>query len=71
MWRRPACQTQSKALDISTATAGVGPDLLHAQTILSATTVRRSPVDREDLKKGYISLHDQQSHYLLIFQRLY
>ena len=50
MWRRPACQTLSKALDISSATARVAPDLLKALAILSDTTVRRSAVDREDLK---------------------
>ena len=49
MWRRPACQTLSKALDISSATAQVAPDLLKALAVLSDTTVRRS-VDREGLK---------------------
>ena len=77
MWRRPACQTLSKALDISSATARVAPDLLKALAILSNTTVRRSAVDQEDLKpywkseKGHISLGDQQSYYLQVFQRLY
>ena len=62
-------QTLSKALDISCATAW--------SDILSDTTVRRSAVDREDLKpywksqKSSISLHDQQSYYLHVFQRLY
>ena len=61
MWR-PACQILSKALDISSATAGVAPDLLIALPILSDTTVKRSAVDQEDLKpywkseKSYISL---------------
>ena len=50
MWRRPACQTLSKALDISSATARVAPDLLKAVAILSDTTMRRSAVDQEDLK---------------------
>ena len=50
MLRRSACQTLSKALDISSATAPVAPDLLKALAILSDTTVRRSAVDREDLK---------------------
>ena len=46
-----ACQTLSKALDISSATARVvAPDLLKALVILSDTTVRTSAVDREDLK---------------------
>ena len=48
-WRRPACQTLSKALDISSATARVAPHLLKALAILSDTTVR-SAVDWEDLK---------------------
>ena len=77
LWRRPACQTLSKALDISSATARVAPDLLKAIAILSDTTVRRSAVDWEDLKqywkseKGQISLSDQQSYYWQVFQRLY
>ena len=40
----------SKALDISSATAQVVPELLKALAILSDTIVRRSAVDREDLK---------------------
>ena len=40
-----------KALDISSVTARVAPDLLlKALAILSDTTVRRSAVDGEDLK---------------------
>ena len=35
---------------MSKATAQVAPDLLKAQKILSDTTVRRSEVNREDLK---------------------
>ena len=50
MWRRPVCQTLSKALDISSATARVAPDLLKALAILSDATVRRSAVDQEDPK---------------------
>ena len=46
---RPACQTLSKALDISSATVRLTPDLLKALAILSDTTVR-SAVDPEDLK---------------------
>ena len=57
MWRRTACQTLSKALDISSATARVAPDLLKALAILSDTTVRRLAVDWEDkfcaVKKNY------------------
>ena len=36
--------------DVSYATVRVVPDLLKALAILSDTTVRRSAVDREDLK---------------------
>ena len=50
MWRRPACQTLWKALDISSATARVAPDSLKPLAFLSDTTVKRSAVDREDLK---------------------
>ena len=50
LWRRLACQTLSKALDISTTTAQVAPDLLKALAILSGTTIRKSTVDQEDLK---------------------
>ena len=39
-----------RALDISSATAQVAPDLLQVLVILSDTTARRSAVDREDLK---------------------
>ena len=50
MWRRPAWQTLLKALDISSATARVVPGLLKALAILSDVTVKRSAVDRENLK---------------------
>ena len=40
----------SKAMDISSAKARVAPDLLKDLAILSHTTVRRSPVDWEELK---------------------
>ena len=58
-----------KALDISSTTAQVAPDLLKSVAILSDTTVRKYVVDWEDLKphwkieKGHISLDDQQSFY--------
>ena len=77
LWRRPKCQTLSKALDISSATAWVALDLLRALAILSDTTIRRSAVDREDLKpewkseKGHFSLDDQQVYHLQVFQILY
>ena len=50
MWRRPAYQTLSKVLDISSATARIALDLLKMLAILSDTTVRRSAVDQDDLK---------------------
>ena len=43
-WRKLACQTLPKALDISSATAQVAPDLLNALAILSDRTVKRSAV---------------------------
>ena len=49
------CQTLSKALDISSAIAQSAPDLLKVVAILSDTTVRRSAVDREDLKPHWKS----------------
>ena len=50
LWGRPVCQTLTKILDISSAKAGVAPELLKSLAILSDITVRRSAVDREDLK---------------------
>ena len=50
LWRRLTCQTLSKPLDLSSATARVAPDLLKVLAILSDTTVRRSAVDQKDLK---------------------
>ena len=47
MWRRPACQTLSKPVDTSSATARVAPDLWKALAILSDTTVRKSAIDQE------------------------
>ena len=38
LWRRPACQTLSKALDISSATARVAPDLLKALATVKKPT---------------------------------
>ena len=67
LWRRPACQTLPKALDISSATAQVAPDLLKVLAILPGATVRRSAVDQECLKPYWksISVCDQQ--YLQVF----
>ena len=42
LWRRPAWETMSKRLDISSARAQVAPDLLKILAILSDTSVRRS-----------------------------
>ena len=50
LWRRSVCQILSKALDLSSATAGVAPGLLKTTSILSDTALRRSPVDQEHLK---------------------
>ena len=55
MWKRPACQTLLKTLDISSATAQVAPDLLKALANLSDATVRKSAVDQEDLKPHWKS----------------
>ena len=61
MWRRLACQTLSRALDISSATASVVPDLLKALAILLDTTLRRSAVDWQDLKPYWKS--DKRPHF--------
>ena len=45
--RRSACQTLSKALDISSASVRAAPDLLKVPAILPDTTVRRYTADRE------------------------
>ena len=66
-----------KTLGYINATAQVASHLVKALAILSDTTVIRSAVDQEDLKlywkseKDHISLGDQQSYYLQLFQRLY
>ena len=63
-----------ESLNISSATVQVAPDLLKTLAILSYTTVRRSAVDREDLKpylkleKNYLG--DQQAYHLQVFQTL-
>ena len=50
-----------KALDVSSATARVAPDLLKALAIISNTTVIRSAVDREDLKPYWKS--EKSTHF--------
>ena len=66
-----------EALNISSATAWVAPELLIALQILSGLTAKRSAVDWEHLKpnskseKGHISVSDQKSYYLQVSQRFY
>ena len=73
-WSRPAYQTLPKALDISSATGHVTPDLLEVLAILSDTTVRTFSGDRENLKpclkseKAHISLGNQQSYIYKFFK---
>ena len=43
LWRRPAYQTLSKALDISSVTAQLASDLFKALAILSDATGANSP----------------------------
>ena len=50
MWRKPACQTLAKALDILNATAQLATDLLKVLAIPPDITVRRSAVVWGDLK---------------------
>ena len=75
--KKASMPTLSKALNISSAAACVAPDLLKVLAILSDASLRRSAVDREDLKpywkleKRPIPAGDQQSYYLQVFQRLY
>ena len=51
LWSRPLlCQTLSKALEMSKATAQMASDKFKVLAILSVTTVRRSAVDLDDPK---------------------
>ena len=63
--RRPASQTLSKVLDISSATTRVASELLKSHAILSDTTVRLFAVDREDLNQYWKSKRwgDKQGYY--------
>ena len=67
LWRRPACQSLPKTMDISSATAQVALGPLKTLAILSDTTVTRFTVDRKDLKphwkqkKGYTRLGDNRA----------
>ena len=52
MWRRPACQTLSKALDILSATAGVTSDLLKAlPTVRRSCSWLRTPKTIREIRK--------------------
>ena len=55
LWRRLACQTLLKTLDISSARAEIVPDPFKDLAILSDTTIRRSAVDVEDPKSCWKS----------------
>ena len=55
----------SKALDISSATAQVSPNVLQAPAILLDTTIRRSTADPEDLKPYWKS--EKRPHLSLLF----
>ena len=73
LWRRPECQTLSKTMGISNATARVAPDLFKALVILSNPAVRNYAVDQEDLKpywksEGHNSLGVQQFCFLKFFK---
>ena len=71
LWRRLAWQTLSKSFNIATATARVPPDLLNILATLSDTTVRRSTIDREDLKPYWKSekmLHFSRWSISLLFK---
>ena len=66
LWRKQVCQTLSKALDISSATAWVAPDLLKALAILSVTTIKKSAVDWEDLKPYILEIKKRFSRWSTI-----
>ena len=60
----------SKALDISSATARVAPDLLKIpQQFYHIQLYKEPKTILEIRKKGHISLGDQRSYYLQVFQR--
>ena len=62
LWKITVFQTLSKALNISSATTQVAPELLNALPVLLATTVRRSEVDWEKLKPCWKS--ENITHFL-------
>ena len=68
MSKRPACQTLSKALGISSITARAAQNLSKA-----LAAVKRSKVDREVLKLYWkaekIYWDYEQAYYLQVFQR--
>ena len=55
LWRRLACQTWSKAFDVSGTAVIVMPVLSKPLAILSDITIERSAVDREDLNSYWKS----------------
>ena len=55
LWRRPVSQTLSKALDISSATVWVAPDLLKALEVEDLQLKWRSAVDWDYLKSYWKS----------------
>ena len=67
LWKRPTYQTLPKALDRSSATAWLPPDLLKVLATLLDTTVRRSAVDREDLNAYWKSEKEHISLIILLF----
>ena len=55
---RWACQSLSKAFDISGASAWIAPDIQKALAILSVTEIEIAAVEREDLKQHWKSEKD-------------
>ena len=65
--KKTSMPNPAKSLGYIKCHSSSSPDLLIALAILSDTTVRRSEVDREDVKPYWKS----ESFYLQVFQRLY
>ena len=70
LWRTPACQTQSKALDISRGTAWVASNSLRYNYVKICSWTRRPETIVEIRKKGHVSRDYQHTYYLQTFQRL-
>ena len=62
LWRRTACQTLSKALNIPSNTARVAPDLLKSLETPLDASVSRSAVDQKDLKPYWNA--EKRPHFL-------